>query len=84
MTQARDVFDLAHLLDAGAGRTALAPSVAGILPAAIENALAVGFEEFAGQVLAYLEPAYQADFRDRRPWERLQARVVTALEALLP
>ena len=49
---------------------------------AIENAMAIGYDEFAGQVLAYLEPDYQDHYRPRRVWEQLQVQVINALEVL--
>lgn len=81
-TQARDVFDLKLLLDQGA-----APPARGIrdaVPRAIENAMGVGYDQFAGQVLAYLEPEYQDHFRARAAWEALQDEVVRTLEGLAP
>jgi predicted nucleotidyltransferase component of viral defense system len=80
-TQARDIFDLKLLLDAGAAPTAISPEW---VPAAIENAMTIGFDDFTGQVIAYLEPEHQADFRGRAPFDRLQQQVIDALQALLP
>jgi len=79
-TQARDIFDLKLLLDAAAGDSTLPTKIATHLPRAIENAMSIGYDEFAGQVLAYLEPEYQDHYRPRRTWEDLQAQVVNALE----
>ncbi|MEJ1961759.1 MAG: hypothetical protein WDO56_09505 [Gammaproteobacteria bacterium] len=42
--------------------------------------MSIGYDEFAGQVLAYLEPEYQDHYRPRRAWEDLQAQAVNALE----
>ncbi len=82
-TQARDVFDLKLLLDATAGG-----AVRGVakktLTTAIENAVAIGYDEFAGQVLAYLEREDQDYYRSRKTWNGLQVAVVNALEGLLP
>jgi predicted nucleotidyltransferase component of viral defense system len=83
-TQARDVFDLKMLLDAGAADTPLDEAVLGDLPRAIDNAMSIGFEDFVGQVVAFLEPEHQADFRDRAVWETLQEQVVDALRGLVP
>lgn len=78
-TQARDLFDLKLLLDQGAAADkALKP----LLAKAIENALSIGYDQFAGQVLAYLEPEYQHHYRPRKVWESLQDDVVQRLEAL--
>jgi predicted nucleotidyltransferase component of viral defense system len=82
-TQARDIFDLDLLLGA-AGTAALAEDPRNLLRAAIDNAMTIGFDEFRGQVVAYLEPEYQKDFADRQSWEVLQERVVDALRGLLP
>ena len=80
-TQARDIFDLKLLLDAGAAAPAISPA---LLPAAIENAMTIGFDDFTGQVVAYLEPEHQADFRGRASFDRLQQQVIDALQALSP
>lgn len=80
-TQARDLFDLKLLLDAGA-RVTPGESIRKRLRAAIENAMGIGYDSFAGQVLAYLEPEYQKHYRSRKVWEALQDEVVRALEAL--
>src|SRR3984957_10233200 len=80
--QSRDVFDLKLLLDAGGAEQPLPATVAAKLAAAIDNALAVDYAAFAGQVLAFLEPEYQEHYRTRRVWANLQEQVVDALEAL--
>lgn len=78
-TQARDVFDLKLLLDQGAQAGA---GLGKLIPAAIEKAMSVGYDQFAGQVLAYLEPEYQEHYRARQVWESLQDDVVRHLERL--
>lgn len=80
-TQARDLFDLKLLLDMSA-RPPAGDDLGRILPAAVDNAIGIGFDDFAGQVLAYLEPEYQDRYRSRKVWEMLQAEVVEALGAL--
>jgi hypothetical protein len=82
--QSRDVFDLKLLLDAGGGARALPAATAANLASAINNATAVDYDAFAGQVLAYLEPEYQDDYGSRQAWNMLQDQVVAALEALRP
>lgn len=81
--QARDVFDLNLLLDS-APAPGLAPETRKLLPQAIDQAMSIGFESFAGQVVAFLEPEHQADYAARAAWETLQERVIDALQALLP
>jgi predicted nucleotidyltransferase component of viral defense system len=80
LTQARDVFDIKQLLDGGAGMEKLPAAIAKEVPRALENALTMGFDEFSGQVLAYLAPDYQAYYGSRKVWESLQQVVVDALE----
>lgn len=82
-TQARDVFDLKLLMDAGAGKTAKGVSEK-ILAPAIENAIGIGYDDFAGQVLAYLEPEDQKNYRSKKTWNSLQEDVVKVLEDLRP
>ncbi len=80
--QARDVFDLKLLLDAGGAGQPLQVTAATNLAAAIDNALAVDYDAFAGQVLAFLEPDYQEHYRNRKVWAELQEQVVDGMEAL--
>ncbi len=80
--QSRDVFDLKQLLDAGGPKQPLPATAAASLAAAIENALAVDYDAFAGQVLAYLEPEYQEHYGTRKVWADLKEQVVDGLEAL--
>ena len=82
--QARDVFDLKLLLDSGAAVDALPAGATARLPAAIENAMAVGYDAFAGQVLAYLEPEYQEYYRRRQVWEEIQQQVIDTLAGVRP
>jgi hypothetical protein len=82
--QARDIFDIKLLLDGGAGKGPLPAEIAAKLSRAVENAMGVGFDDFAGQVTAYLSAEYQEYFGSRRVWEELQLEVVGALERLRP
>jgi predicted nucleotidyltransferase component of viral defense system len=83
-TQARDIFDLKLLADGGAAATPLRKAQLEQLPRAIDNAMSIGFEEFVGQVVAFLEPEHQADFGKRAYWETLQEQVVDTLRGLAP
>lgn len=80
--QSRDVFDLKLLLDAGGAERPLPATAAAKLGAAIDNALAVDYDAFAGQVLAFLEPEYQKHYGSRKVWANLQKQVTDGLEAL--
>ena len=42
--------------------------------------MCLGYDAFAGQVLAYLAAEYQLYYGARRVWETLQEEVVEALE----
>ncbi len=81
VTQARDIFDLKLLLDRGAGRLELPAGVRREVGPAVAQAMRIGFDEFAGQVRAYLEAQY-FDYYTRAVWERLQVEVVERLEEL--
>ena len=80
--QSRDVFDLKLLLDAGGAEQPLPATAAAHLDAATDHALAVDYDAFAGQVLAFLEPSYQEHYGNRRAWAELQEQVVDGLEGL--
>jgi predicted nucleotidyltransferase component of viral defense system len=80
--QARDVFDLKLLLDAGGAEQPLPATAATNLAKAIDNALAVDYDAFAGQVLAFLEPEFQEHYGTRKAWSELQEQVVDGLETL--
>jgi hypothetical protein len=84
VTQARDIFDLKLLLDAGAGQEKLPKGIAAEIPRAIENAMTIGYDEFSGQVRAYLAADYQEYYGTRKVWETLQQQVVDALENRQP
>jgi hypothetical protein len=82
-TQARDVFDLGHLfLRAGAAPLALDAAALADVERAIERTMSVSYDDFAGQVLAFLEDEHRALFEDRASFEGLQAEVVARLEEL--
>jgi hypothetical protein len=80
--QARDVFDLNHL---GAKLAAGAPSL-GLDPKtrsrAIEHAMGISFDEYAAQVVSYLDPEQRELFEGRDAWNTMQSAVVSRLEAL--
>ncbi len=82
--QSRDVFDLKLLLDAGGATRPLPATAAANLATAIDNALAVDYDAFAGQVLAFLEPEYQEHYGSRKAWAELQEQVIDGLGTLRP
>jgi predicted nucleotidyltransferase component of viral defense system len=77
-TQARDVFDLDHLLRSGV-------STRGMIPprqwrTAQANALSVSYDVFKAQVFAFLAPDYRAQYEDPQIWDETVLRVVEALK----
>lgn len=77
--QARDVFDL-NLLFARSDAVAVQLPAKARLGQAIENAMSVSFDDYAGQVVAYLEPEQATLFDSRHAWEAMQDAVVARLE----
>ena len=78
-TQARDVFDLHHLLASGAtlrGRPGPAP---GSAERARENTLSVDFGTFRSQVLSYIEPDARAQYDSPSAWDTIVLEVVEGL-----
>lgn len=80
-TQARHVFDIKLLLDAQV-TPLLDARVRKLVPHAIDNAMGIVFEDFLGQVVAYLDPEYQLYYRAKSTWEKTQDAVITALQGL--
>ncbi|MBX3187608.1 MAG: nucleotidyl transferase AbiEii/AbiGii toxin family protein [Labilithrix sp.] len=81
--QARDVFDLDLLLARPeVERLALDAEHKTFLPDALSNAMSLSFDDYASQVVAYLDPVQAAVFEGRAAWETMQENVVSRLEAL--
>lgn len=78
-TQARDVFDVHHLLGSGATLTVGADLDRDVVERACANALAIDFGMFKSQVLAYLEPDDQTPFDSSSVWDTIVLEVVDAL-----
>ena len=79
--QARDVFDLAHLLARpGADRLAWTNELASSRDAAIEHAMGISYDAFVSKVVAYLDPEQMPLYESRAAWDSLQASVVDELE----
>lgn len=83
LTQTRDVFDLGILLrggylDAAAREGALARTP---VSQAMECLLALGWEDYEGQVVEFLDPDSRAEFGNQAAWHELQTSVFEALES---
>ncbi|MGO9829735.1 MAG: nucleotidyl transferase AbiEii/AbiGii toxin family protein [Myxococcaceae bacterium] len=79
--QARDVFDLATLFSKGGNTASMLTPVRSDLPNAIERAMEISYPEFNSQVVAYLAPSAQEEYRNRAAWDGLQTFVVASLQA---
>jgi predicted nucleotidyltransferase component of viral defense system len=81
--QARDVFDLNLLLARPEAATIkLAAKERRWLPDAIEHAMSVSFDEYASQVVGFLDPQQKVLFERRTAWNAMQGEVVERLESL--
>jgi len=78
-TQARDVFDLHHLIASGSGADTFREVGRRAAEQASANALRVDFATFKSQVLAYLHPEEQARYDSASVWESIVLEVVEAL-----
>ena len=79
-TQARDVFDLGHLISTRAPILQLDAATRKALPTAIDRALSVSYDDYSAQVTAFLEPAHRELFASREAWDALQSSVIDALQ----
>jgi predicted nucleotidyltransferase component of viral defense system len=80
-TQARDVFDLAWLIERSGQELRLRGDKR-TLTAACENAMSVSSDQFKSQVVAYLLPEYQEYYGTQKAWNSLQENVVRILAGL--
>jgi hypothetical protein len=79
--QARDVFDLNHLLARPGPDADLSAVGKARVPVAIERAMSISFDEYASRVVAYLDPDQREIFGSRDAWSAMQNAVVSQLEA---
>jgi len=78
-TQARDVFDLHHLLATGGAVGAVEGLSPRVAERASAHAMTVDFGMFKSQVLAYLPPDDQAHYDSSSVWDTMVLEVVEAL-----
>jgi len=82
-TQARDVWDLDHLIrTTNADPRPLPRDVRALLPEAVERALSLGYDKFKAQVVPYLSEENQAVYGTRDAWDRMCELVAERLEQL--
>lgn len=79
VTQARDIFDL-HLLQSEERMQGIRSLVSETqLDSARQKALALSFDDFKGQVLAYLHPDDQSVYDSPEAWESMQLNLLEML-----
>jgi predicted nucleotidyltransferase component of viral defense system len=79
-TQARDIFDLYHLLAFRIERADLTEELRSNLIKVKDNIFSVDFMVFKSQVISYLEPEDQSRFESKEVWDNIRLRVVESLE----
>lgn len=78
-TQARDIFDLNLLLNAGIDRKISNTRLRSRLREAESNVMSVTFDIFKSQVLSYLSPDHQRQYNSPSVWDDIILKVVEAL-----
>ncbi len=81
-TQARDIFDIYHLLGLGVKTHVENNQIKEQKNIAQINAMSISFEDFKGHVLAYLAEEYQQQYSSKEVWEGIVNAVVEALDKL--
>jgi predicted nucleotidyltransferase component of viral defense system len=80
ISQARDVFDLHLLLEAGLKPAdSLSADRKPDLAQAKENIMAMDFGQFKSQVVSYLEPDVQHQYDSQETWDTMRWRLIEAL-----
>jgi predicted nucleotidyltransferase component of viral defense system len=74
-TQARDVFDIFHLLSIGAKIKKAPSEMQEHLKKAEENALSISYAIFKSQVVSYLPPEYHSQYDDPAFWDKMVLRI---------
>jgi predicted nucleotidyltransferase component of viral defense system len=80
-TQARDVWDLDHLIRTTSGDPRPLPSgEKALLAQAFERTLSLDYDVFKAQVVPYLSAEDQVDYGTRDTWDRMSELVATRLD----
>ncbi len=69
-TQARDIFDIHHLIHTHEIKI-VNIFTRDELQTAIDNAMCMSFSAFKSQVVSYLEPGYQSQYDDSETWDTI-------------
>lgn len=78
-TQARDIFDIVHLLDMGITLEQLPLAIKSRLKEAEENALSIPYAAFKSQVISYLPLEYHSQYDDPAYWDKMVLQVCNIL-----
>ena len=78
-TQARDIFDINLLLNAGVDIDISSSKLKSRLHEAESNVMSVTFDIFKSQVLSYLHPDYRKQYDSESVWDDIALKVVKAL-----
>jgi predicted nucleotidyltransferase component of viral defense system len=81
-TQPRDVFDLNVLFPRGDAPSALDEEARTWIPAAIDNAGRIEFDDYVALVVSFLEPEHRDLYGSREAWDAMQLDVIERLESL--
>lgn len=81
-TQARDIFDISHLLDMGVRSEVISGELRSNLDQAIENTMSISFEDYKSQVVVFLSPEYQQHYGTSLKWDQIQERLIQAFEGI--
>lgn len=82
-TQARDVFDIFHLLQSANVRINKHFKKSD-LKIAQENAIGIRFSDFKSQVVSYLQPEHQKQYDDELFWNKMVETILDQLEKKSP
>ena len=80
-TQARDVFDIYLLITTQALDVIFDEDLIAVANDALDKILTLTFQDFNGQVLAYLTPEYQNQYNSEAVWNDIVIKVTNVLEA---
>jgi hypothetical protein len=78
--QARDIFDIFHLLGIGAKSSAISDDLRALLGDAIENTMFISYSNYKSQVVSYLKEEYQNFFGSESKWNEMQERAIQVFE----
>lgn len=81
-TQARDIFDIFHLIGLGVENKLDSQQLKDQIKVAQMNAMSISFEEFKGHVLAYLTEDHQQQYNSKEMWEHIVNTVIETLEKM--